>query len=120
MSLSMQGHVDAVFRSSDVVVTGKTNGGWDSEGNMIPPAVVTATFTRANIQPLNNRELENLLRAGERIVDGRKIYINSGDFDVLALATNLTMLGQEWKIVQSDVRPWRNYAKIVVSRYDNQ
>ena len=118
MSLDMGGHIDGVFRSADITVTGQTSGGWDEDGNLITPTPVSATFRRVTIQPLNNRELENLLRAGERIVDGRKLYINSGNFDALVLATNISMLGQEWKIVQSDVRPWRKYAKLVVSRYD--
>lgn len=119
MSLNMSGHIDAVFVSAPVTITGQTSGGWDAEGNPIAPTPINSSYI-GNIQPLNDKELENLLMAGERIVDGRKVYINNGDFASLRLAMNVDMLGKKWKVVRSDVRPWRKYAKLVVSRYDDQ
>lgn len=119
MSLDMGHHIDDVFKSQEVTVKAFPDGSYDDDGIWVPGAPILENYT-ANIQPLNDRELNNLLLAGERIVDGRKVYINSGDLNKLSLANDVEFLGQRWKIIQSDIRPWRTYAKLIVSRYDNQ
>lgn len=117
--LDMGGHIDDVFASPPVTVKAFTEGHRDEFGIWVPGTPIEETYT-ATIQPLRDRELENLLRAGKRINDSRKVYINSGDLDKLKLANDIEMLGQRWEIIDSDIRPWRTYAKIVVSRYDEQ
>lgn len=119
MSLNMYGHIDSVFKSTDVVVTYRDQGEYGPDGIWIPGPAQTESYV-ANIQPLSDRKLDNLLRAGQRIVDGRHVYINTGDFEKLALAQEMSFLGQRWKIVESDVRPWHKYARIVASRFDDQ
>lgn len=117
--LDMAGHVDDVFKSQPVTVKAYTQGHYDVDGIWVPGTEVDETYT-ANVQPLNEREIDNLMRAGVRLLDPRKIYINSGDLTKLVLSYDMQFLGALWKIIRSDIRPWRTYAKIVVSRYDNQ
>lgn len=117
--LDMRGHIDGVFGSRSVTVKAYAEGRYDQNGIWEPGAPIEETYT-ANIQPLNDREADNLMRAGVRLVDPRKLYINSGDLGKLKITYDLEFLGALWKIVRSDVRPWRSYAKIVVSRYDDQ
>ena len=117
--LDMGGHIDSVFASQSVVVKAYTQGGYDAEGIWVDGAPSSETYT-ANIQPLNDREIDNLMRAGIRVLDPRKLYINSGDLEKLKLTNDVEFLGQKWRIIRSDIRPWRTYAKVVVSRYDDQ
>lgn len=117
--LDMGGHVDDAFKSTTVKVIAYTEGHYDDEGIWVPGTAVNEIYT-ATVQPLSEREIDNLMRAGERLLDPRKIYINSGDLTKLKITYDLEFLGAKWKIIRSDVRPWRTYAKIVVSRYDDQ
>lgn len=117
--LDFANHIDSVFKSDSVMVKAYTQGYRDADGIWVPGTPITEDYT-ANIQPLSDRELDNLIRAGLRILDPRKIYINSGDLEKLELANDVEFLGQKWRIVRSDIRPWRTYAKLIVSRYDNQ
>lgn len=118
MSLDMAGQIDAVFESVPVTLSYETGGGY-VDGIYQEGATVTASYT-ANVQPLRDRELENLMLTGQRVIDARKIYINNGDLSLLSLGEDMLFLGQEWKIVSRDLRVWRNYAKIMVARYDDQ
>lgn len=118
MSLIMSGHIDAVFRSIPLELRYESAGGY-VDGIWVDGASVSINYV-ANIQPLNDREIDNLLRAGERIVDGRKVYINDGDLASLRLGQDMFFDGQLWKIIRSDVREWRRYSKTIVSRYDQQ
>lgn len=117
--LDMRGHIDGVFASPSVTIKAFTAGRRDEFGIWVPGTPVEEIYT-ATIQPLRDRELDNLLRAGKRILDSRKAYINSGDLEKLKLSHDIEMLDQLWEIIDSDIRPWRTYAKIVVSRYDEQ
>lgn len=118
MSLDMAGHIDDVFRSIPVTLTYQVGGAYVN-GIWQDGTEATVSYT-ANVQPLTDKELSNLLLAGQRVLDARKIYINSGDLSLLKLGKDMTLEGDEWKIVERDVREWRNYAKIVVVRYDDQ
>lgn len=117
--LDMGGHIDDVFASPPVEVTAFTQGDYDDEGIWVPGTPISEAYT-ATVQPLNDREADNLMRAGVRVLDPRKVYINSGDLEKLKLTFDMEFLGQRWKIVKSDIRPWRTYAKVIVSRYDEQ
>lgn len=118
-TLSMTGHIDDVFSSGSVTVKAYTEGHYDGDGIWVLGTEIDEDYT-ATIQPLNEREVDNLMRAGIRLLDPRKIYINSGDLTKLILSYDMQFLGALWKIIRSDLRPWRTYAKVVVSRYDNQ
>lgn len=117
--LDMGGHIDDVFASPPVVVKAFTQGHRDAKGHWVPGQPIEETYT-ATTQPLSWREADNLLRAGVRLLDARKVYINSGDLEKLIPVAQMEFLGQRWRIVQTDIRPWRTYAKIVVSRFDEQ
>lgn len=117
--LDMGGHIDDVFASPPVEVKAFTEGDYDDEGIWVPGAPINEAYT-ATVQPLNDREADNLMRAGVRVLDPRKVYINSGDLEKLKLTFDMEFLGQRWKIIKSDIRPWRTYAKVIVSRYDEQ
>lgn len=118
MTLLMGGFVDAVFQSVPVSIEYETGGGY-VDGIWIDGTTETVSYI-ANIQPLTEREIDNLFRAGERVIDGRKVYINDGDLAKLELGQDLLFLNERWKIVRRDIRAWRSYAKITVSRYDIQ
>lgn len=117
-ALSMGGHIDGVFRTVAVDVTvlagGYVDGIWTETG------AAASEFNDVTIQPLSDRELDFALRTNERITDTRKLYINSGNFAALVLGATARFSDQDWKIIKTDVRPWRNYAKIIVDRIDNQ
>lgn len=117
--LSMQGHIDGVFRTVDVEVR-QDVGGEYVEGVWVPGTTEVTLFKNVTIQPLNDLELEFFLRAEQRITDVRKLYINNGNLEVLALNEYVWFLGLKWKVIRRDVRPWRKYAKIMVDRYDDQ
>lgn len=115
--LNMSGHIDNVFKSVPATHVGKSgsyvDGIWQEVTSGPVPYMVT-------IQPLNDKELDFLRQGGERIIDGRKIYVNSGDLESIQLTGEWVFLGQRWKIIRTDNRPWRAYCKVVVDRYDQQ
>lgn len=118
-ALSMQGHVDGVFRTVDVTFTNTPDRQY-VDGISVPGVPVSTIFRNVTIQPLTDDELDLLLRAGQRIIDARKLYINNGNFDALQLSAKVEFLSQEWKLIKADVRPWRKYAKLIVDRIDDQ
>lgn len=119
MSLSMAGHIDGVFQT--VTVDVKTEvGGKYVDGIWVDGTFTTTSFPRVTIQPLNDNELDMILRAEQRILDVRKLYINSGNMSVLELNEDVWFLGQRWKVIRRDYRPWRKYVKLIVDRFDDQ
>lgn len=115
--LDMHGHIDAVFKSVAATHIGKVgayvNGIWTD--TILPPVPYTV-----NVQALEDKAIDFLRQGGERILDPRKIYVNSGDLNSIQLAGEWVFLGQRWKIIKTDNRPWRNYCKVVVDRLDVQ
>lgn len=118
MSLNMTGHIDAVFKSVDATFT-SIDGSY-VDGIWTPVIAAPVTGYRVNIQPLSEREIDFLERGGERIVDPRRIYVNNGDLNLITLDGEWFFLGQRWKVIKTDNRPWRNYCKVIVSRFDDQ
>lgn len=116
--LSMTGHIDDAFQSVDAMFT-PVSTGYDSYGLPAPSPSTPVLFT-VNVQPLNLRELDILIRGNVRIVDGRKIYVNDGDLTAIQDNGIWEFIGQQWKTIQTDNRPWRNYCKVIVSRIDPQ
>lgn len=117
MSLSMRGHIDGVFKSVDATLTPK--GGAYIDGIWVPVNSTPVSY-RVNIQPLTDREKDFLERGGERIIDGRRIYVNSGDLNLITLEGDWEFLGQRFKAIRTDNRPWHDYCQVIVSRYDEQ
>lgn len=119
MSLVMAGQIDGVFKTVDVEVDTEIGGDY-VDGIWVDGSIVTTKFNRVNIQPAQLNELDFYLRAEQRILDIRKLYFNSGRLEVLELNESVRFLGQEWKVIQRDYRPWRKYVKLIVDRYDDQ
>jgi len=117
MSLKMTGHIDDTFKSVDATHIGKSGAYVDGLWQTVTADPVAY---KVNIQPLSEREIDFLERGGERIVDGRRIYVNSGDLTRISLEGEWVFLGQRWKIIKTDNRPWRDYCKVIVDRYDVQ
>lgn len=117
MSLSMRGHIDNVFKSVPATHVGKS--GSHVDGIWTPVTSGPVAFM-VNIQPLNDKEIDFLRQGGQRTVDPRKIYVNNGDLDSIALDGEWIFLGQRWKVIRTDNRPWRKYCKVIVDRYDQQ
>ncbi len=118
MSLDMAGFVDDVFESIPATRVSRSTGGY-VDGIYVPGAE-TETPHRVNVQPATDREIDSLSSGGERINDLRRVYVNDGVLASIADADQWQFDGQLWKTVKLDNRPWRNYCKIFVSRYDNQ
>lgn len=117
MSLSMRGHIDNVFKSVPATHVGKS--GSYVDGIWVPATSGPVAFT-VNIQPLSDKEIDFLRQGGQRIVDPRKIYVNNGDLNSIALNGEWVFLGQRWKVIRTDNRPWHKYCKVIVDRYDQQ
>ncbi|MCW6550330.1 hypothetical protein NFB56_15935 [Yersinia ruckeri] len=118
MSLSMAGHVDAVFKSVTAVRTSTSEGSY-VDGIWVPGTSLTESFV-ANVQPATDREIDFLTQGGERVVDVRRVYINRGSMQNIDQTGDWEFLGQKWKTVKCDNRYWRNYCKLLVTRYDEQ
>lgn len=117
MSLSMEGHIDGVFVSVPASRT-PTAGAW-IEGIWVASPSVASPYV-VNIQQASDREIDFVQRAGERIVDVRRVYINQGEMQGIDQTGTWEFLGQQWKSVKCDNRWWRNYCKVIVTRIDDQ
>lgn len=118
MSLDMQGHVDAKFESIPVVrikVNGRNN---YVNGILQPTDAPDDSQFIVNVQKASDRQIETLARAGKRVLDVRNLYVNNGDIESITEQDDWEFLNQRWQTVGLDNRPWRNYCKVVVSRYD--
>lgn len=122
MSLDMGGFIDSDFKSIDANQITK-DGGYDGDGIWQEGVDSEPIPYDVNIQPLNDRELNNLNIGGERTQDYRKIYVNDGDFHALSpkafweFDANNNGL-ERYKVIKSDIRVWRRYAKITVVLID--
>lgn len=117
MSLLMTGTIDDVFQS--VPATRTTVTGSYVDGVWTVDLPVTDSYT-VNIQPANDREIDFVRNAGERITDVRRIYINDVNMGNIDQTGEWAFSGQRWKAVACDNRPWRDYCKCLVVRIDPQ
>lgn len=118
MSLDMRGHVDSVFKSIDATRIASSGGGY-VDGLWIE-GTTTTTLHTVNIQPATDREIDAIEKGGERIIDARRVYVNDGIDASIKESDIWEFDGQRWKCHKLDNRPWRNYCKAIVSRFDNQ
>lgn len=116
MNLSMTGHVSGVMKSHDVVQVRKIGGG-RVDGAWVDGADERHTYD-ATIQQASDREIQTLTQGGERLTDVRRIWINDPIDLSLAESDQWEFEGQVWRSIKNDNRPWRDYAKIFVSRLD--
>ena len=123
-SFNMFGFVDSVFRSISATRTSYSGGALDVNG-IWQPGTPTITQHTINLQPLSMKEISFIDLGGERQHDLRKIYVNDGDLysisesDTWAFELSQGVNGN-YKTIQLDNRPWHNYCKIIVSRFDDQ
>lgn len=117
--LDMSGTVDDVFTSVPVTRIATAPGGY-VDGIYVSGGTTTTVHPLATIQPVSERDIRTLDLGGERIEDMRKVYLNDGTTTNLTPADELQFLGQRWKQMQTDNRPWRNYCKCIVVRIDPQ
>ena len=116
--LDMEGHIDDCFESVNATRTSRpgsfVDGKWVTTAGVSTPHSVT-------LQSVSEKEIDNLSKGGERIVDARKIYINDGNLYSISPSDDWTLNGIDgvFKTVKSDNRPWRNYCKLIVSRKDD-
>lgn len=122
MSLDMFGHIDDTFVSTDDI-SGATritklnseyvNGKWVEGDETTSPHSVT-------LQPLSDKEVNNLSIGAERIKDYRKLYVNDGDLYSIKPSDKWVFDNVEgtFKTHSLDNRPVRNYCKAIVVRID--
>jgi hypothetical protein len=119
-ALDMFGQIDDVFTSTyDAVRISKTGGGY-VDGIWQDGTESRTTHPLTNIQQVRDRELEFLMNGGQRIGDTRVLYLNDGITEEINRGNEWEFFGQRWKVLKLDLRPLRNYCKIIVERIDDQ
>lgn len=120
-ALDMSGHIDDDFETPVVATrTGFTGGGY-VDGKWKDGDKDTSTHV-VNRQPVSAKERQVIENGGERLVDGRKLYVNDGAAYNLAKADVWTFddLEGKYKVAAIDNRPHRNYCKIIVGLIDDR
>ena len=122
MILDMAGFIDDSFES--VTATRMPQGGdYDATG-IWQDSPGTAEQHSVTVQPVSEREIQNLGKGGERLLDVRKIYVNDGTLANIRPSDTWQFDAgfgvKNWKAIRLDCRPWRNYCKVIVSRIDDQ
>lgn len=118
MTLDMFGHIGDVFKSIPANRIAKTGGAYVN--GIWVDGTETSTPHDVTIQPASDKEIAVLSSGSERILDMRRVYVNDGVLASISQADDWVFDGLRFKTVKLDNRPWRNYAKIIVSRYDDQ
>ncbi len=118
-SIKMSRFIDSTFQSVPAQRISRP-GGYDAEGIYVPGTPVI-TNHKVTIQPVSDKEIQSLDIGAERTNDVRKIYVNDGELYSIAPSDDWTFTGitGTFKTIVIDVRPWRDYAKVVVSRRDD-
>ncbi len=115
--LDFEGFIDdAYFKSTSgtqTIITASYIDGIASE------TTEANSYSRLNIQPLNDRDINFLASGGERIQDTRKVYVNEA-VDSISETDKWTFDGIDgtFKATSIDNRPWRNYCKFYAVRLD--
>lgn len=116
MPISMSGHINNVLLSIPVEYVERVQG-YDDTGRPTTTDVQRASYP-ANIQPLQPDEIDFLNRGNVRYIDARKIYINSGNLDILTTQGKFIFLNREWTVYNIDKRVWNSYVKVIVYATD--
>lgn len=115
--LDMSGQIDDVFTSH--VGMRVTDTGGRVEGKWVDSLSDSEPFN-VTVQSASDREIQTLVSGGERVVDLRRVYPAEGDITSHQRGQLWTFSGIDgtFRVVALDVRPWRNYCKLLVSRND--
>lgn len=118
--LNMRGCVDGVFQSTTATRTTTTEGSY-VDGVWVPGVQTTSTFS-VNVQPVSQQELDFLTKGGERVMDLRRVYVNSGPIGEIDETGEWSFLGLKWKAIRVDNRYTfgRWYCKCIVDRIGDQ
>lgn len=116
MSLNMRRHVSGDLKSARI--NRFTKSGQYVNGYWVEEITPSGSFD-ANIQPLNSREIKDLGIGLERIGDIRIVHINT-NVESISLKDQWEFLGDRWKTMDVDNRPWRNYCRLMLERIDNE
>ena len=134
MTLSMQDHIDGTFNSP---VEGgvkrlkpATGGGYTGPGGTWQDGAPAEEITlpRVNIQPASLKTMQILVALGGTAnpQDVRLVHINDGVnylypdddgkfADLLEFSDGVAV--RQWRVIQCDNRPWRNFCRAIVERY---
>lgn len=117
--LDMTGHIDDVFVSTPAERV-RYDAGSFVDGIWQEGAEDRSSH-KITLQALSDRELESMFGA-ERLTDVRKLYVNDTAGYTLTQQDFWEFQGVDgqYKVISMDFRPWRNYAKLIVSRKDEQ
>ncbi len=116
ISLDMFGFVDDVMTTGAITRIYRENGSYVD--GIWQDGIVNASRHVATVQPLSPVEAQNIDIGGNRIKDYRKIYINDGTMAVISPQDEWVIDSINYKTVDIDNRPSRNYCKITVFRMD--
>jgi len=132
--LSMQDHIDGTFNSpvegGVKRIRPATGGGYTGPGGTWEDGAPAEEIplTRVNIQPASLKTMQILVALGGTAnpQDVRLVHINDGVnylypdddgkfADLLEFSDGVAV--RQWRVIQSDNRPWRNFCKAIVERY---
>lgn len=119
----MLGHIDDTFVSTDAI-SGATRY-FKSDGEYIDgiwqEGIDTNSQHTVTLQPLSDKQIQNLAIDSERITDYRKVYVNDGDLYSVREADEWEFdnVDGRFKAHALDNRPTRNYCRIIAVRIDN-
>lgn len=133
MTLSMSDHIDGTFNSpipgGVKRIKPASGGGYTGPGGTWEAGEPEEIqLTRVNIQPASLKTMEILVNMGGTAnpQDVRVIHINdginylypddNGQFaDLLEFSDGIAV--RQWRVIQCDNRPWRNFCKAIVERF---
>lgn len=132
-NLDMYGFVDFDLESKPVggvVLRTPSSGGYTGPGgrwvDSSPPVEVTLRDVNIQAVSLKSAELLSSQLGGVRVPsdlrlvhinDGTQIYPDDdGTFSHILLFSDGRAI-REWRVIDSDNRPWRNFCKVIVARY---
>ena len=110
------GHIDRNFTTDIITIKVKSGSYVDGIWNETLDA---SEQYNANVQPVNFRERRSIEQGGQRLIDGRKIYINDSAPKVFPSdRIEISGIEGEYEVIQTDIRKARRYCKLIVSKVD--
>lgn len=115
--LDFEGFIDdGYFKSTSGTRTGVSV--TYTDGKAVETTTET-TYSRLNVQPLNQRDINFLQDGGERIQDTRKVYVNEAVSDISEDDRwTFDDVSGTFKCTGIDNRPWRNYCRFYAIKVD--
>ena len=120
MALDMTGVVGNFARVACTLVT-EDDGDYDSDG-IWQSGGTTETSFNACVAPYHNKEIETLDLGSERVIGAFSVYpehfIQFKMSPYIRIKMDLGGGERTYRVVQTDVRPWNNYCKIMCNLLD--